>query len=81
MIEQIIQTASDLMHLPKADFDKNMRAFIAEGMERLDLVSRETFLRQEQQLQVARQAIRALEARICELEQALAPHTTSTTDE
>jgi|GEM_PF-2699651 len=81
MIEQLIQTASEFMHLPKADFDKNLRAFVAEGMERLDLVSRETFARQEQQLLAARQAIRLLEARISELEQQLATKVNVTSSE
>jgi ubiquinone biosynthesis accessory factor UbiK len=53
---------------PAKDIEKNMRALLAQGFTKLDLVTREEFDIQAQVLAHAREQLNALEARIAELE-------------
>lgn len=53
---------------PAKDIEKNMRALLAQGFSKLDLVTREEFDIQAQVLSRAREQLTALEARITELE-------------
>ncbi len=53
---------------PAKDVEKNMRALLAQGFAKLDLVTREEFDVQAQVLAKAREQLTALEARITELE-------------
>ena len=53
---------------PARDFEKNARALLAQGFEKLDLVTREEFDVQAQVLARARQQLTVLEARVAELE-------------
>lgn len=53
---------------PAKDMEKNMRALLAQGFSKLDLVTREEFDVQTQVLARAREQLTALEARIAELE-------------
>lgn len=53
---------------PAKDIEKNMRALLAQGFAKLDLVTREEFDIQAQVLARAREQLTALEARIAELE-------------
>lgn len=53
---------------PAKDIEKNMRALLAQGFSKLDLVTREEFDVQAQVLARAREQLTALEARIAELE-------------
>ncbi|EXI79481.1 MAG: Membrane fusogenic activity [Candidatus Accumulibacter appositus] len=53
---------------PAADIDKNARALLASFFSRLDLVSREEFDIQTQVLQRTREKLKALEARLEQLE-------------
>ncbi len=53
---------------PAKDLEKNMRALLAQGFSKLDLVTREEFDVQAQVLARAREQLTALEARIAELE-------------
>lgn len=53
---------------PAKDIEKNMRALLAQGFAKLDLVTREEFDVQAQVLARAREQLAALEARIAELE-------------
>jgi BMFP domain-containing protein YqiC len=53
---------------PAKDMEKNMRALLAQGFSKLDLVTREEFDVQAQVLARAREQLTALEARIAELE-------------
>ena len=50
------------------DIEKNMRALLAQGFSKLDLVTREEFDVQTQVLARAREQLTALETRIAELE-------------
>jgi BMFP domain-containing protein YqiC len=54
--------------------EKNLRALLAEWIERLDLVSRAELERQELQLAEARRTIAALAQRLDELEAAQQQH-------
>lgn len=53
---------------PVKDMEKNMRALLAQGFSKLDLVTREEFDVQAQVLARAREQLTVLEARIAELE-------------
>ena len=53
---------------PAKDIEKNMRALLAQGFSKLDLVTREEFDIQAQVLARAREQLQALEARVAELE-------------
>lgn len=53
---------------PAKDIEKNVRALLAQGFSKLDLVTREEFDIQTQVLANARAQLNALEARIAELE-------------
>ena len=53
---------------PAKDIEKNMRALLAQGFAKLDLVTREEFDVQAQVLTRTREKLSALEARVAELE-------------
>lgn len=53
---------------PAKDIEKNMRALLAQGFSKLDLVTREEFDIQAQVLARAREQLVTLDARITELE-------------
>lgn len=55
---------------PARDIEKNMRALLAQGFSKLDLVTREEFDIQSQVLARTREQLAALEARVAELEAA-----------
>ncbi len=69
----IFNDLSDKLHQavnnsPAKDVEKNVRALLAQGFSKLDLVTREEFDVQAQVLTRAREQLTALEARIAELE-------------
>ena len=53
---------------PAADIEKNVKAFLASGLARLNLVTREEFDVQRAVLAHAREKLTALESRVAELE-------------
>ena len=53
---------------PAKDVEKNMRALLAQGFSKLDLVTREEFDVQTAVLARTREQLTALEARVTELE-------------
>jgi len=53
---------------PAKDIEKNMRALLAQGFAKLDLVTREEFDVQAQVLARTREKLTALKARVAELE-------------
>lgn len=57
-----------LKNSPAKDIEKNVRAMLAQGFAKLDLVAREEFDIQAQVLGRAREQLTALEARVAELE-------------
>jgi len=54
----------------KDDFERNAKAAVQGGLERLDLVTREEFDIQMKVLERTREKLTALEARLAELESA-----------
>ncbi len=58
---------------PAADLEKNLKALLASGFNKLDLVTREEFDIQQQVLARTREHVIALEARIAALEAKLSP--------
>ena len=71
MLEQFFQAVSEQLKAPKADFEKNMRAWFSDTLDRMDIVSRDTLLRQEKQLTEAKQAINVLKQQVEALEKVL----------
>ena len=71
MFEQFFQALSEQLKAPKADFEKNLRAWLSDTLDRMDIVSRDTLLRQEKQLNEAKQAINMLKKQVEVLEKAL----------
>ncbi|MFZ2524192.1 MAG: accessory factor UbiK family protein [Candidatus Ferrigenium altingense] len=57
-----------LKNSPAKDIEKNVRAMLAQGFAKLDLVTREEFDVQAQVLGRAREQLTALEARVAKLE-------------
>lgn len=53
---------------PAKDIEKNVRALLTQGFNKLDLVTREEFDIQSQVLLRTREQLSALEARVAELE-------------
>ncbi|MBS0323946.1 MAG: accessory factor UbiK family protein [Proteobacteria bacterium] len=70
LLDEFAQRASRMLAAsPAADIEKNFRALVAGWLARLDLVTREDFDIQRELLAKAQAQLRALEARITELEQ------------
>jgi ubiquinone biosynthesis accessory factor UbiK len=78
MLEQFFQAVAEQLKTPKADFEKNMRAWLSDTLDRMDIVSRDTFLNQEKQLTEAKKAIKTLEQQVDALEKALLHNNIST---
>jgi BMFP domain-containing protein YqiC len=57
-----------LENSPAKDIEKNVKAMLAQGFSKLDLVTREEFDIQAQVLAKTRAKLEALEARVTELE-------------
>lgn len=53
---------------PAADLQRNLRAVLEQGIQRLDLVSREELENQQRWVASMRERIEALEARLAQLE-------------
>jgi BMFP domain-containing protein YqiC len=62
---------------PAKDIEKNIKALLQSGLQRMDLVPREQFEIQAQVLLRTREKLEALEARVTELEAKRAPPTAS----
>lgn len=73
MLEQLLQAISEQISAPKADFEKNLRAWLEGTLDRLDIVTRDQQARQDLQLREAKQAIAVLEKQVAALEQLLLP--------
>ncbi|KNH03711.1 hypothetical protein BRCH_02084 [Candidatus Burkholderia brachyanthoides] len=61
-----------LQNSPAKDVEKNMKAMLAQGFSKLDLVTREEFDTQTQVLVRTRARLEELEKRVAQLEQCLA---------
>lgn len=69
MFEELSGKVSALLaQSPAKDVEKNVRALLASFFGRLDLVTREEFDVQARLLERSREQLRALEAKVAELE-------------
>lgn len=69
MFEEFQKNVQELIaKSPAADIEKNVKAFMAQGFSRLDLVTREEFDIQVAMVDKLRERIDALEAQIKEFE-------------
>ena len=78
MIEQLLQAVMEQLKTPKADLEKNLRAVLAEMVEKMDLVSQDELQRQQNQLHTAQQDIKDLTSQIEQLNQQVAALNTAT---
>ena len=69
MIGRVIESS------PVRDIEKNIKALLQSGLQRLDLVPREEFEIQAEVLLRSREKLEALETRVAELEARLADRT------
>jgi len=70
IFEEVGNKVSELLASgPAKDVEKNVKALLASGFSKLDLVSREEFEVQRELLIRTREKLDALEARVAELEQ------------
>jgi len=68
-LDEISAKLNDVMaSSPAKDFEKNARALLAQGLAKLDLVTREEFDIQTAVVDRTREKLTALEARMTELE-------------
>ncbi len=77
MIDQLLQAIMEQLKTPKADLEKNVRAVLADMVERMELVSQDELQRQQTQLHTAQQDIKVLLQQIEQLNQQLATLDTS----
>lgn len=69
LLDEIDRKMKDILaRSPAADLEKNLRALLASGFSRLDLVTREEFDVQREVLARARAKLVELEAKLAELE-------------
>lgn len=64
MLEQLLQAILEQVKEPKADLEKNLRAVLAEMISRMDLVSQEEFIRQQNALKLAQAHLQSLNAQL-----------------
>lgn len=69
-----------LRNSPAADIEKNVRAMMAQGFSKLDLVTREEFDVQSQVLARTRARLEELETRVAQLEAQLKTSEPAATD-
>ena len=68
-LDELAKKVSDVIgESPAQDIQRNVRALLQSGLQRLDLVPREEFEIQAQVLALTREKLEALEARVAELE-------------
>jgi hypothetical protein len=68
-LDELAKKVSDVIgESPAKDVQRNVRALLQSGLQRLDLVPREEFEIQAQVLARTREKLEALEARVAELE-------------
>ncbi|OGA23956.1 MAG: phosphoheptose isomerase [Betaproteobacteria bacterium RIFCSPLOWO2_02_FULL_67_26] len=69
LLDEIDRKLKDILaRSPAADLEKNLRALLASGFSRLDLVTREEFDVQREVLARTRAKLAELEAKLAELE-------------
>ncbi len=75
-LDELAAKFSDMVqNSPAKDIERNARALLAQGMSKLDLVSREEFEIQRELLQRAQQQLKQLEHKVMALEAKQTPTT------
>lgn len=72
LARQLAQSLPQNLRALGDDLERNFRALLHSGLERMDLVTREEFDVQSAVLERTREKLEALEARLAELERELA---------
>jgi len=72
LARQLAQSLPQNLRALGDDLERNFKALLHSGLERMDLVTREEFDVQSAVLERTREKLEALEARVAELERALA---------
>jgi ubiquinone biosynthesis accessory factor UbiK len=71
ILDDLQSKVADLLRQgPGADIERNVKEVVAQGLRKMDLVTREEFELQRQLLQRAREKVDELEKRIAQLEAA-----------
>lgn len=78
LARQLAQSLPQNLRALGDDLERNFRALLHSGLERMDLVTREEFDVQSAVLERTREKLEALEARLAELERDLAARNGST---
>lgn len=73
LARQLAQSLPQNLRALGGDLERNFRALLQSGLDRMDLVTREEFEVQSAVLERTREKLEALEARLAELERDLAP--------
>lgn len=68
LARKLVETIPPGMRALQSDMEKNFRALLEAGLNRMNLVTREEFDVQQRVLERTREKLTALEARIAELE-------------
>lgn len=71
LARQLAQAVPQNLKILGEDLERNFKALLKSGLERMDLVSREEFDVQRAVLERTREKLEALEERLAELEQTL----------
>lgn len=71
LINQVMNHLPEGIQTLQADVQRNMRAALAAGLQRLDLVTRQEFEVQRQLLERAQQQLKVLDEKISALEKAV----------
>ena len=78
LARQLAQSLPQNLRALGDDLERNFRALLHSGLERMDLVTREEFEVQSAVLERTREKLEAIEARLAELEQDLTARSGST---
>ena len=72
-LDELNKRVSELLAAsPARDVEKNLRALLSSAFARLDLVTREEFDVQQEELGRTREKLQQMEARVAEMERSLA---------
>ena len=81
LIDEVNNKVSEILqNSPAKDIEKNIRIMLSGAFSRLDLVTRDEFDIQQEVLQRTREKLKALEAKVAELEAQMSKSTHKSTE-